>query len=394
MQGFAWLKNLLRPLVLLVGLGCACAGVAAPPNTGRWQQIFRDDFRGFSLRDDRWTDTTRVGSTSYRSFTAAATTYAVTAGEPALTKRRLRFFADPRTAQDGVPSVNFSGGPIHTRTTLRLQYGYVELRVRLPRGDYDCTAELLPVEANDPSRLTIFTTRGMAAGQLRGEVTINATPSQAVMLGNPDTDFAAAEHLIGVEWTPGAVVWYLDGTACGRVEHAPQGKMYLQLSFAMARQPVDAKDPLLTKAARLEIGDVRVFHKEGEVDTAPPTVYATHLTTHRSYERGETTTTTTADGGVESTTAFIEHHEVRAIQLVFDEPLEKAGAEDVTHYQVDRTRVTRATLDRNRRTVTLSVEKIDRDGLALLHISGVTDLAGNAVTGATVKIGPTAFLFD
>jgi hypothetical protein len=375
-------------LLMSLTLGCAATLLAAPPALGAWQIVFSDHFSGKYLNEAYWTDTTLSGAPA-----SGTTSYGMILTQPLITKHRLRFFISPqKSLKQAANAALGATGPVQTASTCHLQYGYLEMRIRLPKGPYVCEARLLPIGPTpSTASITLFTTKGASPGGLYGGVSLSGTEqSQTVTLGDPATDYTGADHLLGLSWTPQQLIWYLDGLAVAHAAPAPQGKMYLSLAFRLTPTPISSQHPLLNTAAEFLVSDVRIYQQVGEIDTAPPLVLTTQLATHLALETTTRNISVSPEGTYSTDTYYAARHYVSAITLLFDEPLDKASAEDSAHYQVDGARVKRAKLDKDQRTVELALTKVYQQDLSLLHITAVKDLAGNTAP-LTITIGDNPF---
>ena len=377
------------PLLACLLLGWATGLHAAPPAGGVWQTVFSDHFKGTHLNEASWTDAslndTPVSGSTY---------YGLAFSRPHIVEHALRFFLEPQAdaGKTGIVAC-IATGPVHTANNCHLQYGYLEMRIRVPKGPYLCAARLLPVNPTpSTASITLFTTAGAPDGGLCCGVALAGEPvGQTVTISDPAADLTNAPHLLGLLWTPQEIVWYLDGQPVARSAKVPSDKMYLTLSFQLAHTPTTNQDPRLTARAEFLVSDVQMYHQVGEVDSAPPLLYNTQLDTHLSIAASSSKMSTAPNGAYSTDTYYAARHYVDAITLLFDEPLNKASAENAAHYQVNGARVKRAKLRQDRCTVVLELKEVDQHDLSLLHITGVTDLAGNTAP-LTVTIGNNPFV--
>ncbi len=206
-----------RPLLALMAGG----GTLEPARTldrRRLKASFADDFRHFTAAPDRvagnrpaWR-TTYIGGDRTLPANREAQWYADPAadGPFAVTPDGLAITAAPIS---GLPhGLTHRSGLITSQFLLAQQYGYFEIRARLPRGKGMWPAFwLLPLDGNWPPEIDVMEMLGHApatyyvalhakpGGTARDEVTAVAA-----------ADLAAGFHVFGVSWRADRLRWYLD----------------------------------------------------------------------------------------------------------------------------------------------------------------------------------------
>ncbi len=163
----------------------------------------------------------------------------------------------------------YTSGLLNTKTTFAQQYGYFEVRAKLPSGDglwpaiwllpanFTSTPEIDIMEqlGKDPS--TIYQT---AHTKLPG---YNYT-SAAVHLDNPDQF-----HTFGMKWDRNYIVWYVDGVETNRVVTSPDMNtpMYLLIDLAVGGNFPGNPDATTPFPSSMSIDYVHVY----SLNNAPPT---------------------------------------------------------------------------------------------------------------------------
>jgi beta-glucanase (GH16 family) len=182
---------------------------------------------------------------------------------------RLTAERHPYDASDG-RTYGFRSGMVTTGppsedagAKVAITYGTVEARVRIPAGRGLWPAVwLLP--ANRESRPEIDLLE--AIGQQPGEVILHLhpadrdadSPSRRVPLSG--ADLAAGWHTVGMSWSPGRLVYLLDGRAVWTLtgDQVPSQPMYLVLNLAVGGAYPGSPDDSTRFPATFEIDYVRM----------------------------------------------------------------------------------------------------------------------------------------
>lgn len=193
--------------------------VPRPPPGGPWTLAFSDEFNGGSLNTAKWS--TRYDHPRDRGYSnwknGEAEWYksqnvTESGGTLNLTARRERTVS-PYTGR----RFNYSSGMITSRPSLNFRYGYVEAKVKLPKGSGFWPAfwtwpsdprfgtpeiDIFEFWGDNPSLLYLIYHRQLAAADTRRIGT--ATKVRA-------TNWTTQWHRVAADWEPGRIRWYVDG---------------------------------------------------------------------------------------------------------------------------------------------------------------------------------------
>lgn len=244
--------RLLGATALVMWLLAACTPlVAGPvlnqPSGEQWRMVFADDFERDSLgslwRTCHWWQVDGGCTISSNDELEWYRPEGVSVSDGLL---RLTAEAIPQVA-DGGRVLPYRSGMVTTgsRTgddddppAFAFTYGFVEARVRLPRG-----AGLWPavwtLSADNTSLPEIDLMEWY--GSEPGEVTMHVHQRVDGLRRKARVDFATSDlsdswHVFGMRWTPDAVAFYVDGDEVGRVTDPaliPHTPMYLILNLAV-----------------------------------------------------------------------------------------------------------------------------------------------------------------
>jgi beta-glucanase (GH16 family) len=225
--------------------------VAIPRSTCRWQLTFNDEFKGSRLDTTRWSTEYPSGSNGEMQF-YAPDAFRVSDGI-------LQIEARPRP-MEGYP---YTSGIIITRETFSQQYGFFEIRARLPAGQGLWPAFwILPATPNVPWEIDVF--------ELHGHLPNNVFMAHHWLDGNGEhgretqrfsgPDFTQGFHTFAVEWNAEEIVWYVDGVARARTrEGVPAQPMFLLANMAVGGNWPGFPDETTPFPSYMEIDYIRVW---------------------------------------------------------------------------------------------------------------------------------------
>jgi beta-glucanase (GH16 family) len=185
---------------------------AAPPgNASDWTLKFSDELDGTSLNLSNWATTYADGS---RTNNDELEWYVDDAH--IVSDGTLKLVAKYETAKHGYP---YTSGMISGHDSFSQAYGYFEARMKIPSGHGLWPAFwLLPVPENWPPEIDVMENLGKDPRRIYMYYHYSAHYPYP---GEPEggsvgssyygPDYSTAFHTYGVEWTPTAITWYIDG---------------------------------------------------------------------------------------------------------------------------------------------------------------------------------------
>jgi beta-glucanase (GH16 family) len=201
----------------------ARARTADAPPAGVWRMVFNDEFDGATLKTALWgtCDFIQIGDGCTGGAPGALSWHQP--DDVLITNGLLRLRAQQRTvfdAQGGRHDV--TSGLVTTKERFNFRYGYLEARVKMPRG-----RGMWPAFFTTPVRrrahvpeIDIFELLG--TDSTRVFMTYHfpdaAPPDHQIQSTFSDpADFANDFHTFGALWEPGLIVYYIDGVERWRV---------------------------------------------------------------------------------------------------------------------------------------------------------------------------------
>lgn len=219
---------------------------------------FHDDFDGSSLDRSRW-------GMGWEDSFSRPTHFLDEQVEVA--DGRLRIAAEATGTPSGRP---YAGGLVQTREAFGQRYGTFEARMKVPRGRGLWSAFwLMPVSGEWPPEIDVMETVG---GSPRSVYQTNHWSDESgahqtkQCIHEASADLAGEYHVYGIVWSPGSLVWKVDGEETCRADaNVPEAEMYLVLDLAVGSPEGDAgdwvgmPDESTRLPARLEVDWVRAY---------------------------------------------------------------------------------------------------------------------------------------
>jgi beta-glucanase (GH16 family) len=224
-----------------------------------WQLTFQDEFDGTAIDATKWVKRYKWGEAQINGELQAYVDDAFQLGSGVLT-----IVGDKRTATYAGQTFQYASGvlcSVHEQT-----YGYFEARLQVPAGQGMWPAfwllgttsatgvneiDVHEILGNEPTRVyeTIHWGTDYNAGHM----------SDGTNWVGPD--FSADFHVFGLEWSPDAVVWTIDGVEHKRHTGAgvPQVPMYVILNLAIGGGWPGAPDATTPFPGQYQIDYVRAY---------------------------------------------------------------------------------------------------------------------------------------
>lgn len=243
--------------------------------SGRWALLFADDFDGPTLDDQKWVTCywwdrdgcTNLGNQELQWYRAENITVA---------SGQLHLRAERRNIEGQGVSYQFTSGLVSTgrgvanpsgAVKFDFQYGYAEMRARVPAGHGLFPAFwMLPSDHDSKPEIDIMEVLGDEPGILYNHIHYRDSQGrprkQNSVVKAPD--LSAGWHVFAVDWRPERIVWYLDGVECWRYEHAshiPKERMYLLVNLAVGGKWPGPPDSATVFPAEFLVDYVRVWQR-------------------------------------------------------------------------------------------------------------------------------------
>jgi len=212
--------------------------------------IFSDEFDGTRLDTTHWQST-------YKSGTAESQTYLPEALQ--VSGGLLHITATAQTAQ-GRP---YTSGIITSLGKFSQQYGYFEIRARLPAGQGLWPAFWLLHTGPQPwTEIDVFENLGHDASTVylsnHWHDDANAHQSLTQPFGGPD--FSQGFHTFGLNWAPDSLTWYVDGVPRASTrDNVPAEPMFILANLAVGGVWPGYPDATTPFPAEMAIDYIRVY---------------------------------------------------------------------------------------------------------------------------------------
>jgi len=143
------------------------------------------------------------------------------------------------------------------------EFGYFEIRCRIPAGQGLWSAFWLMPDKKWPPEIDVFENLGQDPAKLyltnHWKEGTKTRSHESVYRG---PDFSQEFHTIAIDWSARAIVWYVDGVERARsVDGIPRGKFYLLANLAVAGDWPGPPDGTTRFPGIYEIDYVRVYRR-------------------------------------------------------------------------------------------------------------------------------------
>lgn len=237
--------------------------------SGSWNLIFRDEFNGSDLNSKVW----------HTCFWWASTTCTIesnreqelyNAGDVIVQDGKLRLRAQKRnmTAWNG-KTYNYTSGLVITggrkgqkAPGFTFKYGYAEARVKVPAGKGLWPAFwLLPVDYESRPEIDVMEILGHEPWVQHMNYHYPGGDKGSSWSG---PDFSKDWHTFAIDWTPSAIVWYVDGVERYRFtdkSHISNEPEYLLLNLAVGGNWPGSPNSSTRFPAYFDVDYVRVWQR-------------------------------------------------------------------------------------------------------------------------------------
>ena len=255
----AGMKSPSLQVPLLILTLCSAASAAEKADRPGWKLTFQDEFNGDALNAQYWNPNDPWGRERNRELQA----YVTNAFE--LRDGVLRVKADKGQALYSGKRRAYTSGMMSTYAKFSQEYGRFEIRCRVPKGKGLWPAFwLLPDPLGWPPEIDVLEILGHQPDKVYMTHHFRDEQKKRGSHGGSWTgpDFSAGFHEFAVEWSPHAIVWFVDGAERFRSEKSiPHGKMYMLVNLAVGGDWPGVPDDKTEFPAALEVHYVRAYQR-------------------------------------------------------------------------------------------------------------------------------------
>ncbi len=234
----------------------------------RWELSFDESFDGTDLDEDIWQ--TRFPWGRDRSSVGELQWYVRDDLERAdffqIADDRLRIVAD-RCVLPMEPDREFCSGLLSTHDSFAQEFGYFEIRARMPAGQGLWPAcWLLPLDESRQREIDIFEILGHEPNIVHMNVHYTDEDDEHTAIPGEfaGPDYSQDYHTFAIDWNEERIIWYVDGVERHRVsesEAVPSGLFYLIANLAVGGNWPGHPDETTPFPAHLDIDFLRAYRR-------------------------------------------------------------------------------------------------------------------------------------
>lgn len=248
-------------------------GIVLPiGQTGNWNLIFADEFNGTSLDTTKWNTcypNYKVGSDSCNHNNGELELYQPS--QVLVNNGILTLRAEKKAVTTAGNTFNYLSGMISSgpgeggsSPKFTFTYGYMEMRFKVPKGQGLWPAFwTLPADGSWPPEIDGLEILGNKPNTIHMGYHWNNpghVSDGTVWIG---PDFSASWHVLGLDWEPDAITWYVDGIERERLTNAQaiyHKPMYILANLAVGGWP-GSPDSTAEFPADYQINYIRVWQR-------------------------------------------------------------------------------------------------------------------------------------
>jgi len=238
-------------VAIIAGLLGSLAFTFAPmPGANLCPPSFSDEFDGTRVDTTHWQPTYKSGAAERQSYVPEALSES---------GGLLTITAQPQTGQ----SHPYTSGALTSLGKFSQQYGYFEMRARLPSGQGLWPAFWLLHTGPQPwTEVDIFENLGNDPSVVYLSNHWHDDASQHQFLTQPfaGPDFSQGFHTFGLNWAPDSLTWYVDGVPVASTrDNVPAEPMFILANLAVGGVWPGYPDASTRFPARMQIDYIRVY---------------------------------------------------------------------------------------------------------------------------------------
>jgi len=233
--------------------------VASTPGPG-WRLTFADEFDGATLDRSRWAADWGASFSRPTEFLP---------GQLQVGAGRLRITAERKPTPSGRP---WAGGLINSHGRFEQRYGRFEMRAKVPTGRALWPSFwLMPADKRAwPPEIDVVEMRGQEPGKvfMTYHYLDGAGAHRSVQGRHTGPDLSTGFHTFALEWSPGLLVWEVDGVERHRTTTAVTDQpMYLLANLAVGASGdpgdwIGMPDDSTADGAHMDIDHIRAWARE------------------------------------------------------------------------------------------------------------------------------------
>jgi beta-glucanase (GH16 family) len=235
------------------------SSAAETPARPGWKLTFVDEFDGTTLDRSKWTPADPWGRERNHELQA----YVKDAFE--VRDGLLHIKAEKREAFYDGKNRSYTSGVMSTHDKFAQKYGRFEIRCRVPNGKGLWPAFwLLPEPLDWPPEIDVLEILGHQPNKVYMTHHYRDANRDHHSHGGSwsGPDFSADFHEFAVEWSPQAMVWFVDGVERFRSEDSiPHTKMYMLINLAVGGNWPGAPNEKTHFPATFDVDYVRIYEK-------------------------------------------------------------------------------------------------------------------------------------
>lgn len=185
----------------------------------------------------------------------------------------LRIVAEEREAMYDGALREYTSGMMTTYEKFDQQFGWFEIRCRVPEGQGLWPAFwLLPMPLGWPPEIDVFEILGHETERIHFNHHFRGEEGRRASDGGywDGPDFSENFHVIATEWNSDVIIWYVDGEERHRsTVNVPQVPMYMLVNLAIGGNWPGSPDETTQFPAALEVDYVRVYEREASSANSP-----------------------------------------------------------------------------------------------------------------------------
>ncbi|WP_394842443.1 glycoside hydrolase family 16 protein [Pendulispora brunnea] len=228
--------------------------VVYPPGSG-WKLTFHDEFNGNALGQGWTTEYDREGERAH-SDPGNGELQWYQRENVQVSGGSLKLIAK-REDHQASRLFNYTSGMVQSKSILSFQYGYIEAKIKLPKGNgLHPSFWSWPMSESSTPELDIASFGGGRPNNVTAILRLSNSQQATKDVLSDTGDWSGAWHTFAIDSEPNGVTWYFDGKPVHNTSFTVNAELYLLFTLAVNDQPAAS-----SLQATYEIDYVRVFTK-------------------------------------------------------------------------------------------------------------------------------------